>query len=259
MKLHFLGAHNTESKQAKMVSLVVDDVIAVDAGGLTSSLSFRSQTKLKSVLLTHQHYDHIRDLPALAMNLYARGASVEVVSTLPVLDALRTYLFDGSLYPNFFDPRDGRTVLRFRQIDPHQTLSIGDYTVRAEPVVHPVPTVGFHITGPQGEAAFYSGDTGPGLFETWRHISPQVVVIEVTLSDRHIERARQTGHLTPNLLGAELATFRQMKGYLPKVVAVHMDPTLEATIETEISTVASDLPADISLAHEGMVLDIPAP
>ncbi len=259
MKLHFLGAHNTESKQAKMVSLVVDDIIAIDAGGLTSSLSFRSQAKLKSVLITHQHYDHIRDLPALAMNLYARGGSVDVVSTLPVFNALRDYLFDGNLYPNFFEPREGKTVLRFRQIDPHQTLRIGLYSVRAEPVIHPVPTVGFHITGPQGEAAFYSGDTGPGLFETWRHISPQVVVIEVTLSDSDAERGRERGHLTPQLLGAELATFRQMKGYLPKVVAVHMDPTLESVIETEIRTVAADMAVDISLAHEGMVLDIPAP
>ncbi len=259
MKLRFLGAHNTESRQAKMVSLVVDDVIAIDAGGLTSSLSFRSQAKLGAVLITHQHYDHIRDLPALAMNLYARGGSVDVVSTLPAFDAMRTHLFDGKLYPNFFEPRGGNTVLRFRQINPHQTLRIGEHTVRAEPVVHPVPTVGFYITGPQGESAFYSGDTGPGLFETWRHISPQVVVIEVTLSDIYTERAREAGHLTPQLLGAELATFRQMKGYLPRVVAVHMDPTLESAIEGEIGTVASDMPADISLAHEGMVLDIAAP
>ncbi len=53
MKIKVLGAHNTESRNTKYMSLLVDDVLALDAGGLTSSLSFRSQMKIKAVLLTH--------------------------------------------------------------------------------------------------------------------------------------------------------------------------------------------------------------
>ncbi len=259
MKVHFLGAHNTESSRSRMVSIVVDDVLAIDAGSLTSSLSFRNQGKLKSVLLTHQHYDHIRDLPALAMNLHSRGGSIDVYSTLPVFNALKTYFFDGKIYPNFFEPRDGNRVLRFVQIDPHQTLRIGEHTVRAETVIHPVPSVGFEITGPQGEAVFYSGDTGPGLYETWRHISPHVLVIEVTMADDHRESGGEIGHLSPQLLKSELVTFRDVKGYLPKVVAVHVEPLLEPAIDSQLRLVSAELAVDISIAYEGMVLDIPAP
>jgi len=69
MKIRFLGAHNYETKDTRLVSLLIDDVLAIDVGGLSSSLSFEEQCKIKAVLLTHQHYDHVRDIPTLAMNL----------------------------------------------------------------------------------------------------------------------------------------------------------------------------------------------
>ena len=65
MNIKFLGTHNAESKYTKLVSLLIDDVLAVDTGSLTSELSFSEQEKIKSILITHGHYDHIKDLPAL--------------------------------------------------------------------------------------------------------------------------------------------------------------------------------------------------
>ncbi len=73
MKVQFLGAHNCESLETRLVSLLVDDVLALEAGGLTSGLSFVAQLKLKGILLTHDHYDHIRDIPMLGMNLSLSG------------------------------------------------------------------------------------------------------------------------------------------------------------------------------------------
>ena len=91
---------------------MIDDVLAIDAGGLTSSLSFSAQQKLKAILLTHQHYDHIRDIPALAMNLFLSDATINIYSTLPVHDALATHLLDGELYPNFLE----QPLNRIRQL-----------------------------------------------------------------------------------------------------------------------------------------------
>ena len=70
MNIRLLGAHNCESPNSKMVSLLIDGAIALDAGALTSSLSFEAQRKLRAIFLTHQHYDHVRDIPAIAMNLF---------------------------------------------------------------------------------------------------------------------------------------------------------------------------------------------
>ncbi|MBI2287607.1 MAG: MBL fold metallo-hydrolase [Chloroflexi bacterium] len=88
MKVQILGAHNCESQNTRLVSLLVDDRLALDAGGLTSSLSFPAQQQLKAVLLTHQHYDHIRDIPALAMNFYLSRTAIDVYATSLVYDAL---------------------------------------------------------------------------------------------------------------------------------------------------------------------------
>ena len=51
MEIRILGAHNSESDTARLTSLLVDGTLAVDAGGLTSSLSFSEQAKVDNILL----------------------------------------------------------------------------------------------------------------------------------------------------------------------------------------------------------------
>ena len=87
MYIRVLGAHHCESQDSKLVSLLIDDVLAIDAGALTSSLSFAEQQKLTAILLTHQHYDHIKDIPAIAMNALLHETAIDVRSTQAVYDA----------------------------------------------------------------------------------------------------------------------------------------------------------------------------
>jgi L-ascorbate metabolism protein UlaG (beta-lactamase superfamily) len=56
----FLGTHNAESKNTRLVSFLIDDVLAVDAGSLVSELTFPEQRRIKAILLSHGHYDHIK-------------------------------------------------------------------------------------------------------------------------------------------------------------------------------------------------------
>ena len=78
MKIRVLGAHNCERQNFRMISLLVDGVLAIDAGALTSGLSLEEQKRIKALLLTHQHYDHVRDVPALAMSLFLGGATTRI-------------------------------------------------------------------------------------------------------------------------------------------------------------------------------------
>jgi len=52
VKIKVLGAHNAESKHTRLTSLLIDDILAVDAGNLTSDLSFSEQGKIKAILLS---------------------------------------------------------------------------------------------------------------------------------------------------------------------------------------------------------------
>ncbi len=256
MNIQVLGAHNCESQSSKFPSLLIDDTLVIDAGGLTSSLPFEAQQKVKAILLTHQHYDHIRDIPAIAMNFSLRDTTIEVYSTRPVYDALTTHLLNDKLYPNFLEQPQDNPTIKFTIVEPHQTKQIESYRILAIPVNHTDLTVGYQITSPDGKAVFYTGDTGPDLIGCWEWVSPQLLIIEVTAPNRYEEFAKESRHLTPDLLKQELTSFREVKGYLPQVIVVHMNPDLEKEIEAEIAVVAQALNNPITLAYEGIQLQL---
>ena len=253
MDIQVLGAHNCESQNSRFACLLIDEVLAIDAGCLTSSLSFEAQQKLKAVLITHQHYDHIRDVPTIGMNFFLQGATINIYSTLAVYNALSAYLLNGELYPKFLELPEKNPTIKFTIIEPGKPEQIEGYSILAVPVNHTDPTVGYQVTSLEGKSVFYTADTGPGL-DCWQHISPQLLIAEVTAPNRYEEFAQESGHLTPSLLKQELIGFRGLKGYLPRVVVVHIDPRLEKEIEAEIVAVAEALNSSITLAYEGMRL-----
>ncbi len=256
MNITILGAHNRESRDTKLVSLLIDDSIALDASAVTSSLSFNAQLRLKAVLLTHRHYDHIRDMPMLAMNFFLSGATLPVYSTPSVQEALTDYLLNGQLYPDLLSRPEESPTVRFTPMASYEEVKILGYRVMAAPVVHAVPAVGYQMTSPEGKSLFYTGDTGPGLNECWQHISPQLLIIDTTVPDRYEEFGRKSGHLTPGLLKMELVAFREVRGYVPHVVLVHINPELEAEVRSEAAAVAGALGVQITPAYEGMQLQL---
>lgn len=254
MKIQFLGVHNCESQNTKLTSLLIDDVLVVDAGGLTSSLSFTAQQRLEAILLTHQHYDHIRDVPAIVFNFAMVNAAIDIYSTLPVYEILITHLLNGKVYPELLGWPPENPKINFTVVEPYKTEQIKGYSILPIPVNHSVPTVGYQITSPDGKVVFYTGDTGPDLADCWERIAPQLLIIEVSAPDRFEAYYKERGHLTPALLKQELTSFREVKGYLPQVVVVHLNPGLEEETKAEIAAVAEDLNHPISVGYEGMEL-----
>jgi len=256
MNIRFLGTHNCESASTKLTSLLIDDILAIDAGAISSSLSFEAQQKIKAILLTHHHYDHVRDIPALGMNLFLHRARTAVYSIPTVREVVIAHLLDDEIYPNFHQRPPGKPILSFNIIEPLKPELIEGYSVLAVPVNHSVPAVGYQVTSPDGKIVFHTGDTGPGLASCWKHVSPQLLIIEVTASDRHKEEAAKSGHLSPSLLKEELISFREIKGYLPRVVAVHMNPALEKEIAAEVAAVEREVDGSITMGYEGMELKL---
>ena len=254
MNIQILGAHNCESQNTKLTSLLIDDILVVDAGGLTSSLSFPAQQKLKAILLTHQHYDHIKDVPAVVFNFAMWNADIDIYSTLPVYETLTTHLLNGEVYPKFLGWPPENPRIRFTVIEPYKTENIEGYSILPVPVNHSVTAVGYQITSPDGKVLFYTADTGPDLADCWERVTPQLLIIEASAPDRFEEFYKRRGHLTPNLLKQELTSFRELKGYLPRVVVVHLNPGLEEEIKAEIAAVAEGLNHPISVGYEGMQL-----
>ena len=123
---------------------------------------------------------------------------------------------------------------------------------------HSVPSVGYQITSPEGKSLFYSGDTGNGLEDIWQHISPDLLIVEVTAADGFSNPPKKSSHLTPALLKEELISFHKIKGYLPKIITVHMFPQNpeKEQIEAELKRVAAELNTTIIPGYEGMQITL---
>ena len=250
MKIKFLGTHNAESKETNLACFLLDDVLAVDAGSLASQLTFAEQEKVKVILLSHGHYDHIRELPAFAFNNSSRVT--KVFGLRDTLQIFSSHLADGLIYPEFVNENSylAKSILEMCEIQPLQPFDILGYRVLPVTVPHPIKAVGFEIANNAGRI-FYTGDTGPGLASAWQHISPQLLIADMTLPNRLKDIARESGHLCAELLKSELIEFQRIKGYLPRVALVHMSPQFEDEIEREVEKVCDELSISVSLVGEG--------
>jgi len=257
VKVQILGAHGLESERTRFMSILLDEVLALDAGGLTSSLSLPAQERIKAVLLTHSHVDHIMGLASLSMHAFLIGATVEVYAIQDTIDALSAHVFNDTIHPNFTRmPTLEKPALRFHLLETYKPQTIDGYTILAFPVHHTVPAVGYQVTFKDGRSVLYSGDTGPGLSLHWEHINPDLLIVDCGASNELSVQAPRVGHMTPALLKPELVDFRQQKGYLPPVILVHMAPPLENEIREEAAELARELDAKIDLGYEGMELEV---
>jgi ribonuclease BN (tRNA processing enzyme) len=256
MRIKVLGAHKIEAKNTGYACLLIDGVLAIDAGAITSMLSLKAQARLKAVLLTHRHYDHVKDLPGLGMNFYLMGKTLEVYAIEGVFKDLAAHYADEALYPDFTLRPAEKPSLMFRVVQPGKEASAAGYRVLPVTVQHAVPTVGFHVITAEGKKLFYTSDTGPGLDECWKQVAPDLLIIEVAYINKDEEMGLAAGHLTPALLQKELESFRKIRGYLPRVVTVHSNPLEKQTLMEELARTARALNADIEPSREGMVISL---
>ena len=258
MKIRFLGTHNVETAATGMSCILVDDTLALDAGALTRHLSLAAMSNLSAVLLTHGHFDHIRDIPSLGMNLYLSGKSLDLYGNSQTRENLMYCLINGTLYSKFFEKPADKPTFRYNIVETGTPFNLGKYEVLAVETPHSIPSIGYQITDSGGKRLFYTGDTGPGLSQCFKAIAPDLMVVEVTASSRFTDffSSSEGQHLTPELLRRELIAFQQLKGYLPEVACVHMSPSIETEIETEIDAMAAELKMRIYLAREGMTVTI---
>ena len=258
MELRILGAHNLEAKHCWMESHLIDGVLALDAGSLTRSLSFDEQRGIRAIILSHRHFDHVRDLPVLGLALRDAGITVDIYAIQDTVDFVADKLLDGSLFPDLLNsPSPERPVLRLNAVQYYQEFKVLGYTAMAVPVPHPVPAAGFQISS-DDITLFYTGDAGQGLSAAWKHVSPDTLLTEVTFGNEHEARALAVGHLTPRLLEEALASFNEERGYLPRVIVSHMNPPWEVKIRSELRQLARKLGVEFLISHADMRVNLMA-
>jgi cAMP phosphodiesterase len=228
MKVKILGCSGSEAIGHMPPGFLVNDAVMLDAGTITSALSIEAQSRITDVLISHTHLDHIKSLLFLADNIIGRIKKPVKIRAIPeVIDAIRKHLMNDLIWPDFTRiPTSKNPVLAYAPMPLGKTVAIAGLKVKAIPMNHPVPAVGFQVS--DGKSTFiYSADTGPN--ETlWKEAAKaknlSAIIVDTSFPNSLDGIAILSGHFTPAQLHRDLADARIGNGvpiYIYHVKPVH--------------------------------------
>ena len=243
MKFQLLPSTFDDSGMASgkqhLTCFVIDDTVAIDAGSLAMAASPLQQVRIRDIVLTHAHLDHIAGLPLFIDDLFSvLTEPVTVHSTQPVIDTLERDVFNWSVYPKFSALSNAHgPVLVYRRFGPGEEFQVKHLTFRAIDVNHKVPSAGFLVSDGAATVAL-SGDTAEmDAFWTVVNGAPNIsaIILECAFPDELEELAKISSHLNPRRLMAELEKCRiDCPIYIVNLKPMHMGAIVEQLAELKI-------------------------
>jgi ribonuclease BN (tRNA processing enzyme) len=253
MRVRVLGCSGSELPGYYPPAFLIDGKMLLDAGTIGARLSESEQWKIKNILITHSHLDHIKGIPFLADSIVIkqRDQSVTVYGIKETLESLSKNLLNDKLWPDFLNITAAiEPVVKLRNISPGRTFAIDHYRITAYRVTHTVPAVGYLVRGADGGSLLYTGDTGP-TERIWKiREKVSVLIVEVSFPNRMEELAKKTGHLTAKLLSGELAKIRNLP---EKILITHPKPQYIDQIRKEVGRLRI---RNMEMLEDGKVYEI---
>ena len=224
-------AQGVANLEQRLTCFLIDDCVAIDAGSIAIALTNEQRSKVKDIIITHPHMDHVASLPIFIDDLYpSLQEPMRVYATQEVIDLLERDVFNWNVYPRFSDLKnDYGPVMEYVPIPIGEPFKVAHLTVVAVPVNHIVPTVGLVISDGQKSVAF-SSDTSE-TEDFWKILNEMkdldALLIEASFPNRMAKLAEVSRHFTPASLGQEL---KKLNHNGMDIMAVH----LKATYRDEI-------------------------
>ena len=224
-------AQGVATLEQRLTCFLIDDCVAVDAGSIAIALTNEQRFKVKDIIVTHPHLDHIASLPIFIDDLYPTlKEPMRVHATEEVIGLLERDVFNWNVYPRFSDLKnDYGPVMEYIPIPIGKPFTVAHLTVVAVPVNHIVPTVGLVVSDGQKSVAF-SSDTAE-TEEFWKILNEMkeldALLIETSFPNRMAKLAQVSRHFTPASLDQEL---KKLNHNGMDIMAVH----LKATYRDEI-------------------------
>jgi len=221
--------------------MLVTPSTVIDTGSIMSSLDINQLLAIKNIIITHCHFDHIKNLPIFADFMLSLGNhSFTVYTTETIMEQIMNHIFNDLVWPDFTKlPTKKAPTIKFQPIKFDETFTIDGTDFLPVEVNHVVESLGFIIHKGK-DAIAYSGDTG--ICENFvDHInddhSVKTICWETSFPDRLDKLATASKHLTPSQLDGELLKIKRSCS----VHTFHLKPNLEDEIITDIKNMKSPM------------------
>lgn len=237
----------------RLTCFIVDDRVTVDAGSLGIALNDAQRRKIRDIIVTHPHMDHIASLPIFVDDLFGElEQPIRIHATQEVIDLLKRDVFNDNVYPKFDELKNERgRVMEYLPFETGKEFKVAHLTVTAIPVNHIVPTVGLLVSDDEVTVAF-SSDTAE-TDDFWKVASRaphlEALFIEASFPNSMRALAEASKHLTPAMLRAEL---RKLKHNGMDILAVHLKPAYRETVARELTELGID---NLSVMEIGRVYE----
>ena len=236
-------------------SFLLDNKVLIDTGTVMNKLDSEELLGIDYVLLSHAHFDHIQELPYLALtfmeekpndfHVYASGETTEYVLS---------NIFNNRIWPDLFTiSSENNGNLHWNTFEHLKKFNILNYSVTSIPVHHTIPTNGFIIDN--GENAFaFTGDTYI-TDQFWEFCNHQenlkAIIVDVCLPNQMLDLAEKVSHLTPNVLASEL---EKLTSPGITIFVTHIKPSFRQQVIEQIDEIESEY--DLIVLEEDMEIEI---
>jgi cAMP phosphodiesterase len=231
----FDGQGHATAEQ-RLTCFLVDDCVAIDAGSIAIALTEEQRNKIRDIIITHPHMDHIASLPIFIDDLYPTlQEPVKIYGTPEVIELLERDVFNWNVYPRFSElQNDYGPVMEYVPIPVGSEFQVGHLKAIAVPVNHIVPTVGLVISDGKSTIAF-SSDTAE-TEDFWKLVNktPKInaLLIEASFPNSMSQLAEVSRHFTPASLNRELGKLNH-NGI--DILTVHIKPAYREQIIAELN------------------------
>ena len=221
--------------EQRLTCFLIDETVAVDAGSIALALSTEQREKVRDIIVTHPHMDHIASLPIFIDDLYPTlKRPIRVYATQVVIDLLERDIFNWNVYPRFSELKnDFGPVMEYVPVPEGQEFQVAHLKVTVVPVNHIVPTVGLLVSDGRSTVAFSSDTAETDEFWNLVNSAPSVdaLLIETSFPNSMAQLAEVSRHFTPASLERELGKLNH-NGL--DILAVHIKPAYRDTIIAEL-------------------------